>query len=440
MQSSRFSRRTALLGLGASAFSSRLLQAVRAEAAPSPRQKLAFFFHANGSHFAWTPTGDGASFVLQPHHAALEPVRNDILILRGLVLQRGGGNAHKAASFSALGAGGPTSFDQVMAQSFAKTGDQALPSLELAIGYTGGGGGKAPSLSQVNGVFLPGERNPVSAYQRIAGSFTGGAGPMTTDPMAMEKALVARRSVLDYLRDETAGLQQRLGASEKPKLDLYLSGLRDLEKSLGAYAGDVHASAACGKAMPPAPAAGIDSHVTDMPTVSRLFLDIMALALACGVTRVVSMMWGGGESDEDIGFMGIHDWHITTHANPVGPKGDQIIKMQNYLAGEYAYFIQRMKAFSDGPGTLFDNTLAIWGTQNGNTNQTNFSKEDHDRHNTPFVLSGRGGGAFRPGRVMDCNGVNHNDLYLAIAGAYGVDLKSVGDPTWCKGPLAGVVG
>jgi hypothetical protein len=439
MQSSRFSRRTALAGLGAGVFSGRLLRAVRAEAAPSPNQKLAFLFHANGSHHAWTPTGDGANFVLQPHHAALEPVRNDILILRGLVLQRGAGNAHKASTYAALGAGGGTSFDQVMAQSLK--GDVALPSLELAIGYTGGGGGKAPSLSQVNGVFLPGERNPVAAYQRISGRLTGGAAPMmTSDPAAMEKALTARRSVLDYLRDETAGLQKRLGSSEKPKLDLYLSGLRDLEKSLGSYAGDMRASAACGKAMPPGPDAGLDSHVSDMPKVSRLFLDIMALALACGVTRVVSMMWGGGESDENVDFMGIKDWHITTHANPASAKGDSIIKMQNYLAGEYAYFIQRLKAFGDGPGTLFDSTLAIWGTQNGNTNQTNFSKEDHDRHNTPFVLAGRGGGAFKPGRVMDCNGVNHNDLYLAIAAAYGLDLKTVGDPTWCKGPLAGVVG
>ena len=207
MQSSRFSRRTALYGLGAGAFTSCLLRAVRAEAAPTPRQKLAFLFHANGSHHAWTPTGDGASFVLQPHHAALEPVRNDILILRDLILQRGAGNAHKASTLSALGAGGPTSFDQLMAQALAKTGDSALPSLELAIGYTGGGGGKAPSLSQVNGVFLPGERNPVAAYQRISGRFTGGTAPMTGDPMAMEKALIARRSVLDYLRDETTGLQ-----------------------------------------------------------------------------------------------------------------------------------------------------------------------------------------------------------------------------------------
>jgi hypothetical protein len=82
MQSSPFSRRTALIGLGAAgAFSSTMFRAVRAEAA-LPTQRLAFLFHANGSHHAWTPTGNGADFVLTPHIAGLETVRNDILILR----------------------------------------------------------------------------------------------------------------------------------------------------------------------------------------------------------------------------------------------------------------------------------------------------------------------------------------------------------------------
>jgi hypothetical protein len=438
MHTPRLTRRAALKLGAAGAFSSTMFRAVRAEAAV-PTQRLAFLFHANGSHHAWTPTGNGADFVLTPHIAGLETVRNDILILRRLTLQRGAGNAHKAATLSVMGAGAPTSFDQVMAQAWK--GQTALPSLELAIGYTSGGGGKAPSLSQVNGVFLPGERNPVAAYQRVTSRISG-ADPMTTDPLAMEKALTARRSVLDYLREETGSLKGRLGAKEKPKLDFYLDSLRDLEKSLGDYAGEVRASAACGKTMPQMDVGILDAHVGDMPKVSRLFLDTMALALACGVTRVVSMMWGGGESAENINFGGItiNDWHITTHANPAGPKGDAITKMQGYLSGEYAYFVQRLKAFSDGAGTLYDNTLAIWGTQNGNTNQTNFAKEDHDRHNTPFILAGRGGGKFKPGRVMDCGDVNHNDLYLAIAQAYGVDLKTVGDPTWCKAPLSGVVG
>jgi hypothetical protein len=438
MQAPRLTRRAALRLGATGVFSTQLLRAIRAEAAPAASQRLAFIFHANGSHHTWTPSGSGADFKLTPHLAGLEPVRNDIIILRGLTLQRGGGNAHRAATLSVLGAGAPTSFDQVMAQAWR--GQTALPSLELAIGYTSGGGGKAPSLSQVNGVFLPGERNPVAAYQRVTSRITGG-GAMTADPQAMEKALVARRSVLDYLRDETGGLKNRLGASERPKLDLYLDGLRDLEKSLGNYAGEVRASASCGKQPAVQADVGIlDARMGDMPKVSRLFLDTMVLALACGVTRVVSMMWGGGESAENIDFAGIRDWHITTHANPASAKGDSCIKMQGYLSGEYAYFVQRLKAFSDGPGTLFDNTLAIYGTQNGNTNQSNFAKEDHDRHNTPFILAGRGGGAFKPGRVMDCNDANHNDLYLAVAQAFGVDLKTVGDPSWCKGPLPGVVG
>jgi hypothetical protein len=78
----------------------------------------------------------------------------------------------------------------------------------------------------------------------------------------------------------------------------------------------------------------------------------------------------------------------------------------------------------------------VCGTQNGNTNQTNFAKEDHDRRNTPFILAGGFGGAWKTGRVVDCGGVNHNDLYLSIARAFGLTVETVGDPTWCQGPLA----
>jgi hypothetical protein len=431
-----FSRRSLLKTAGVGGvFASRLLRAVRAEAASSP-QRLAFIFHANGSHYAWTPTGDGANFTLTPHLANLEPVRQELIILRHLTLQRGMGNAHKAATFSALGAGAGTSFDQVMANGIK--GSTPLPSLELAIGLTSGGGGVAPSLSQVGGVFLPGERNVMAAYQRVVGRMTA-PNPMTADPLAMEKGLAARRSVLDYVRGETDTLKGRLGASETPKLDLYLTSLRDLEKGLGGYAGEARATAAaCGKAVPFTDPGLPIAHTSDMPRVSRLFLDVMALALACDVTRVVSMMWGGGESAENNDFIPIRDWHITTHGNPNAGAGQAVTKMQAYLGGEYAYFVGKLKSYSDGPGTLLDNTLAIWGTQNGNTNQTNFAKEDHDRHNTPFILAGKAGVGLKTGRVLDCGDVNHNDLYLAIAQMYRLNLTTVGDPTWCKAPLAGL--
>jgi hypothetical protein len=426
------SRRSALRGLGVgSVLMSGLLRSVRAEAAAN-NTRAVFFFHANGSHYAWTPTGTGEAFTLTPHLAPLEPVRKDVVILRGLTLARGLGNAHKAATQSALGAGSPTSIDQVLANSVKDTAP--LASLEFAIGFTKGGGGVVPSLSQVGGTFIPAERNPVAAYQRIAQRLS--PAPMMQDPAGAERALATRRSVLDYLRADADRFRVRLGGDEKPKMDLYLDSLREVERGLGAFAGGVPA-AGCGSTT--MQMMNADLKVADMPMASRPLLDLMAASIACGVTRVMTMMWGGGECEEDIAFQGIHDWHITTHGNPNGPAGASIIKMQSYLAGEFAYFVQKLKSYGDAPGSPFDSTVALWGTQNGNTNQTNFSKEDHDRRNTPIVLTGRAGVGMKLGRVLDCNEANHPDIYVSIARAFGMPISTFGDPAWCKGPLPGLM-
>jgi hypothetical protein len=437
LETSRFSRRSALRGLGAGAvLMSSVLRSVRVEAAPA-NLRMMFFFHANGSHYAWTPTGMGEAFTLSQHLAPLEPVRKDIVILRNLTLPRGTGNAHKMSTLSALGAGSTTSFDQVLAN--AIKGNSPLASLELAIGFTGGGGGKVPSLSQVSGTFIPADKNPVAAYQRIVARIS--PAPMTGDTAAAERALKARRSVLDYLNADATRFRGRLGADERPKMDLYFESLREVEKGIGNFATGLGAAPGCAKpGALPADALNYEAHATDFPKVDRLFLDLMALTNACGLTRVMSMMWGGGENGEDVDFMGIHDWHITTHGNPNGAPGQKIIAMQAYLAGEYAYLIQKLKSYGEGPGSPFDSTLTLWGTQNGNTNQTNFAKEDHDRHNTPFILSGRAGGALKTGRMMDCGGVNHPDLYVSIARQFGLPIEKFGDPAlgWCSGPLPGV--
>jgi hypothetical protein len=260
------------------------------------------------------------------------------------------------------------------------------------------------------------------------------------DTGGAERALMAKKSVLDYLRSDAARFQARLGGDEKPKMEHYLESLREVERGLGGFAGGIQAAAGCGKTAPPDMAQNYELKMVDLQKGGRLLLDIIALSISCGVTRVASMMWGGGECQEDIDYTGIKDWHITTHGNPNGAPGDKIMKMQAVLAGEYAYFINKLKSYGDGPGSPFDSTIALWGTQNGNTNQTNFSKEDHDRHNTPFVLTGRAGGGMKLGRVVDCNDANHPDLYVTIARAMGMNIATFGDPTWCKGPLPGIIG
>jgi hypothetical protein len=371
----------------------------------------------------------------------MEPIKNDIVIFRNMILERGSGNSHKSTSFSVLGAGASTSFDQTLAQAVKST--TPLASLEIAIGYTTGGGGVIPGLSQLNGSFLPGVRNPVTAYSRIAERVTGGVTPTPntppmTDPMTAPKTLLARKSLLDYLREDVSVFKNRLGGTEKGKMDFYLESLRTLERDIGSNmgGGEVRPSAQCSKGMAPESNLMRDMHVNDMPQVNHLFFDTIAMGLACGVTRVASMMLGGGQSDEPVRFKDISmgNWHSVSHGDPAGGAGQQMIKMQAFMAEEFTYFVNKLKSYADAGGSLLDNSAVILGTQNGTSTQVAFAKMDHDKHNSPLVLAGSGAGAWKPGKVVDCNNRAHNDVYINIAQAFG--LKGpVGNPSWCQGPM-----
>jgi hypothetical protein len=432
MKTPTVSRRSLLRGLGAGSV---LLGGVKrsvmaADAPPTPR--AAFFFHANGSHPGWAPSGSGTTFTMTPHLKPLEDagVRGDVTILRNLTLMRKNvappapANSHHTTTYSALGAGASTSFDQVLADKVK--GTTPLPSLELTIGTTGGAGGKAASLSQVGGTFLPGEKNPLAAYQRVSAKLSPASG--MGDPAAAERALAAGRSVLDAVLDDINTFRTRAGAAERPKLDSYFDSMRDLEKNLGSFARGVTAAPLCGKEQVPTTAMAFQAELNDMPTVNRLFLDVMAMALACGATRITSMMWGGGQCNQSISKFGISDWHGTSHGGSGGSAGAAMTQMQAFLAGEWAYFITKLKAYG-----ILDQTVTMWGTQNG-------ASTSHDMHNTPILLAGRLGGAFQPGgRLLDCGNRNHNDVYLAIAKGFGMTVDKIGDPSWCMGPLPGLL-
>jgi hypothetical protein len=468
-------RRSLLQGLGAgSALLSGMTRTLLAEAA-APNLRAAFFFHANGTQWQWTPSapgptwtapaGSGANpsgldpyvgpdYVLSPHLQALAPMRSNITIIKRIILMREGpGNPHRMATRSVLGCGAPTSFDQNLAAAVGMT--TPIPFLDYRIGTPDGSGGFASSLSQVNnvlipgnktgGTFLQGESNPVAAYQRIAPIISGSMG--MTGPQ-VNQTLTAKRSLLDFVRADVATFSSRLGPIERPKLQLYLQGLRDLENTLGASLG-MEPVTCGGQTLTTPVSASIPMEAADMgtpvgnSTMSRLFLDVMALAMSCGISRIGVMMWGGGENDKPVPFIGINGagWHGVSHNDPslTNPNGGGImVKFHNYLAGEYTYFLQKLAAYPSATGSVLDESVVVWGTQNGNSCQVAFSPTDHDPHNTPFVIGGKLGGGLKPGSLIDGQNRSQNDIYTRIANLFGLPMTTVGNPAWCQGPLPGL--
>ncbi|WP_437308168.1 DUF1552 domain-containing protein [Sorangium sp. So ce388] len=432
MRNVKFSRRTMLRGLGyGTLFCSGLVDNLYAQALPRIT-RVAMFGYANGSQYQSEPTGGERNFVLKPHMAPLEAVRDDILVFKNLTLIRDPGNAHRSASFSVFGLGAPTSIDQEFARFLKDT--TPLASLEMAVGQTSGDGGVIPGLSQVDGRFIPSVTNPLAAYQRIADRISGGSPTMNT-PSAAEQALLRRQSVLDFIKDDVRSFRGRLGPEEAVKMDFYLESLRTLERDVG---GSIPQESSCKQIA--SPLLSKNTMMNDMPEHSRLYLDILAMAFACNITRVASMMWGGGENNEAIKFgdIDISAWHSISHGDPDGAPGQQITRLQAYFAGEFRYFVEKLKSISDGEFSLLDNTAAVLCTQNGSSqlgSSQNFAATDHPPQHAPFVVAGSCGGAWKTGRLLDAGGRNHNDVYVSIARALGMNVTSVGRASWCRGPL-----
>lgn len=432
MRNVKFSRRTMLRGLGCgTVFCSGLVDNLYAQTVPRIT-RVAMFGYANGSQYQSEPTGGERNFVLKPHMAPLEAVRDDILVFKNLTLARDPGNAHRSASFSVFGLGAPTSIDQEFAR-FLK-GTTPLASLEIAVGQTSGDGGVIPGLSQVDGRFIPSVTNPMAAYQRIADRISGGGTTMNT-PSSAEQALLRRQSVLDFIKDDVRSFRGRLGPEEAVKMDFYLESLRTLERDVG---DNIPSESSCKEIG--SPLLSKNTMMNDMPEHSRLYLDIMAMAFACNITRVISVMWGGGENNEAVKFgdIDISAWHSVSHGDPDGDPGRQITRLQAYFAGEFRYFIEKLKSLSDGEFSLLDNTAAVLSTQNGSSqlgSAQNFAETDHPPQHAPFVVAGSCGGAWKTGRLLDAGGRNHNDVYVSIARAIGMDVTSVGRASWCRGPL-----
>ena len=72
--------------------------------------------------------------------------------------------------------------------------------------------------------------------------------------------------------------------------------------------------------------------------------------------------------------------------------------------------------------------------EKSNDPSANFAATDHPPQHAPFVVAGSCGGAWTTGRLIDVAGRNHNDVYVSIARAIGMNVTTIGRAAWCKGP------
>jgi hypothetical protein len=429
---SRIERRGILRGLAASALAAPLAQMFamhtsRAQTAAVP--KVVFFFTPCGVvPNLWHPTQTGTTFTLPKLSAPLAPHQADCIFMDGVSMypltdHQGGSQQLLAGDDKDV-----KTIDIQLGELFKDATPFQMLQLGIQTRISKGGTPTVPHphftrISLKQEVFA--EDNPLNAFANVFGTTTGGA-PMTDAAAALLAA--RKKSVLDNATTDLASLAARLPGSERQKINTFTESLRALEHRLTDPGGAMTASCTDFSKFNPTkfavPQVGDPNQASYNQTANRgvvadLQMEIARLALACGRTRVVTLVYEHTNAHNPITGLGAFGVHDASHYN--APPGQLVgnatpeqvdAKMtawQNYrvwYAEKLAQFIQMLKDTPDVTGSLFDNTIIMHGSELGDGGP-------HKTDRIPYVFAGGKSLGFKLGQSL-----NYTGMVPAAAGAH----------------------
>lgn len=440
MNSKKLSRRAALKGLGVT-IALPWLEAMGPATSwaagsntknPAPN-RLCFLYVPNGKNMAdWTPTAEGPLSGNLPHILKpLAKMKDDILVLTGLTADKArshgdGGGDHARALAAFLTGAQPRktdgtdiragiSVDQVAAARLAH--QTRLPSLEIGCDAGAMAGNCDSGYSCVYSSTmswrsatqpLPKEVNPKLVFERLFST-----GP---DPKRDERA-ARRKSILDFVMEDSKGLANKLGANDQRKLDEYFTSVRDIEQRIARAEQLPPVTAPSGVVVPSGKPADYPEHV-------RLMYDLIVLTFQADVTRVVTHVLANEGSNRAYPWIGVSDGHhnLSHHGNDPKKK-EKIRDINTFHTTQLAYFLEKLKSVKEGDGTLLDHVMVAYGSGNSDGNR-------HNHEDLPVLLAGRGCGTIQTGRhVRYANETPLNNLWLAMLDRMNMKIDTLGDST-----------
>lgn len=361
-----------------------------------------------------TETKFELSKILRP----LEPVQKDILVLGNLDNQ--GSSDHMDAPGTFMSATrhrdkNRYSFDQRIADQIG--GQTPIQSVQLT----------------ADNVWKQHPWLNILSYDKTHQPMRGQHDPQSAFDLIFKNSARAKRqtelsSVLDGVKDASSSLLRKASTQDQQVLQQYFDSLRDVEKSIERARANGQAAGADPKL------AQIDPTLTVGNLAERIkaMMDLIALAFWTDSTRVASCMLANTNSRIHYDFMGVNaEFHYVSHHvrnKKVLPKYDGI---NMWHTAQLRYLIEKLKTLPDGSGSVFDNSLILWGSgiKHG---------DYHSLTDLPVVLAGGGGGQVDLGRhVRYPEARPFGNLLLTLMKLMGAPAKSMGDST---GLLPGITG
>jgi hypothetical protein len=429
-------RRSFLRGMGTAValpFLDAMVPAFAAPAATRPPLRMAFVYVPNGIDMrGWNPEYEGTLDKLPRILEPLEPLKQKILLLgnlthnSGRALLDGAGDHGRCCgsyltgiqvkkSTTEIHAG--VSMDQLVAR---QIGSQTrFPSLELGLedSRQSGDCDSGYSCAYTNNLAwhsetqpLPPILDPRALFERLFGD--GAA----LSPEARSRQAKYRRSILDFVTEDTKKLELGLGPTDRRKLDEYLSSIREVERQLEKSEKDN---------------AQIDPHMdkpygvpADFAEHFRLMSDMITIAFQADMTRVLTFLVtheGTSRAYREIGIADGH--HPLTHHKGQLDMLEKVAQINCYHMQQVAAWLKRLDAVREGDGSLLDHSMIVYGAGLSDGNS-------HLHEDLPTLMAGGANGTIKTGRrVVYRRETPMCNLFLSMMDRMGVRMDHFGDST-----------
>ncbi|HVJ16443.1 MAG TPA: DUF1552 domain-containing protein [Polyangiaceae bacterium] len=449
-------RRALLAGMGAGA-AGMFLRPMFASAQDAAPQRLLIVHRPCGTlpEDFFPQTGDATNFTLPRIIAPFEPVKSEMVIINETTCPRDmgwPGDQHSAGLITMMtgkrfidipgtDAGGDPnaknitgadkSIDQILLEQSTMLQGTAVPSLQ-STAYRPSSVGlpsfKVMSYSKSNGPLFA-ESRPDFLFSKLFAPAEA-----SLSPEALARMRAQRQGVLDFALKDLNRLRGHVPASQLPKLDSHLEGLQQLQAKI--QTDGTAPGAACDKpeqlVLPEAPG-GVTIDEAQHLNAAKNQLGIISAAFKCDLTRVATFTFAHGNSD--LRFSNVIDGFDYTngHHNMSHDTGatDYQARTDLFYSEILSGFLQELKATPEGAGTMLDNTLVVYINECciGNS---------HSIENMPTLMFGGKTLGLQTGQHIRFGGRYMNDIWAAVATAFGVPMTTFGDTDFSQGAVTGL--
>ena len=418
------SRRTVLRGAGV-AMALPWLESL-AWAAPTFPKRFAVLFQGdgiNGNH--WWAKGAGAEMKLGKTLQVLEPVKSKVNVINGLYNPLAVGRGIHPGQTGNLLSGVPiqhgaiiragVTVDQVLAQQVGQ--DTPYSSLVLACEQPMTGYHETNfSMAYSSHLSWASPESPVPNEVYPSQAF---------DNLFENRGSLRSLSILDRVLDRASALSRQVSATDRGKIDEYLTSVREVEKRVERMRTAKDAVDEQARLKGPAvlsmerPQNGLPE---DQREHARLMSDIVALAFQTDKTRIATLLLCRDLSSLYYPFLDVKEGHHGASHNDLS---DGYERISRFHLSQLAYIATKLDAMPEGEGTVLDNCCLMFLSNM-------WAGWKHDNMKLPVVTVGGLGGTLETGRALDYLYAGDENrklcsLYLSIMDRMGVKLDRFGD-------------